>query len=56
MKTMKRDHIADMPRPDRLPALRYLEIAFTHYNEEYPHSALNYRSPREFRRLAASSN
>ena len=56
VKTMKRDHIAHMLRPDRLPALRYLEIAFTHYNEEYPHSALNYRSPREFRRLAASSN
>lgn len=56
VKTMKRDYISHMPRPDRLTALRNLEIAFTHYNEEHPHSALSYRSPREFRRTAASSN
>ncbi|PNF76404.1 IS3 family transposase [Stutzerimonas degradans] len=55
VKTMKRDYISHMPRPDRLTALRNPEIAFTHYNEEHPHSALNYRSPREFRRTAASS-
>ncbi|WP_417660054.1 integrase core domain-containing protein, partial [Pseudidiomarina sp.] len=29
--------------------------AFEHYNEEHPHSALKYRSPREFRRLAVTS-
>ncbi|WP_409521487.1 integrase core domain-containing protein [Pseudomonas sp.] len=29
-----------------------LAIAFEHYNEEHPHSALKYRSPREFERLA----
>ena len=56
VKTMKRDYITHMPRPDRLTALRNLEIAFAHYNEEHPHSALNYRSPREFRRMAALSN
>ncbi|GAB3465411.1 hypothetical protein GCM10027398_10650 [Azotobacter salinestris] len=41
VKTMKRDYIAHMPRPDCLTALRNLEIAFQHYNEEHPHSALN---------------
>ena len=56
VKTMKRDYIAHMPRPDRLTALHNLEIAFRHYNEEHPHSALSYRSPWEFRRIAASSN
>ncbi|WP_417787401.1 integrase core domain-containing protein, partial [Stutzerimonas xanthomarina] len=52
VKTMKRDYIAHMPRPDRQTALRNLAIAFEHYNEEHPHCALKYRSPREFRRLA----
>ncbi|MBB3102437.1 hypothetical protein FHR87_000810 [Azomonas macrocytogenes] len=33
-KTMKRDYIAHMPRSDRLT------IAFGHYNEQHPHSAL----------------
>jgi len=55
VKTMKRDYIAHMPRPDRLTARRNLEIVFQHYNEEHPHSALNYRSPREFRQLTATS-
>ncbi len=52
VKTMKRDYIRHMPKPDRATALRNLTIAFEHYNEEHPHSALKYRSPREFRRLA----
>ena len=56
VKTMKRDYVAHMPKPDRETALRNLTIAFEHYNEEHPHSALKYRSPREFRRLAAASN
>jgi putative transposase len=55
VKTMKRDYVAHMPKPDRETALRNLTIAFEHYNEEHPHSALKYRSPREFRRLAAAS-
>ncbi|MDH4554659.1 IS3 family transposase [Pseudomonas sp. BN417] len=55
VKTMKRDYIGHMPKPDRATALRNLAIAFEHYNEEHPHSALNYRSPREFRRLATTS-
>ncbi|BAT67782.1 hypothetical protein PALA35_04415 [Pseudomonas aeruginosa] len=52
MKTTKRDYIRHMPKPDRATALRNLATAFEHYNEEHPHSALKYRSPREFRRLA----
>ena len=55
VKTIKRDYVAHMPKPDRETALRNLTIAFEHYNEEHPHSALNYRSPREFRRLASAS-
>ena len=55
VKTMKRDYIRHMPKPDRATALRNLTIAFEHYNEEHPHSALKYRSPREFRRLAEAS-
>lgn len=48
--TVKRDYVAHMPKPDAVTALRYLGIAFEHCNEHHPHSALNYRSPREFRR------
>jgi putative transposase len=40
VKTRKRDYIAHMPRPDRLTALRNLAIAFEHYNEQHPYSAL----------------
>jgi len=47
--------MAESFKPDRETALRNLAIAFEHYNEQHPHSALNYRSPREFRRLAAAS-
>ncbi|WP_449100721.1 IS3 family transposase [Pseudomonas veronii] len=55
VKTIKRDYVVHMPKPDRETALRNLAIAFEHYNEQHPHSALKYRSPREFRRLAAAS-
>ncbi|MHC8298654.1 IS3 family transposase [Pseudomonas sp. ZS1P83] len=55
VKTIKRDYVAHMPKPDRETALRNLAIAFEHYNEQHPHSALNYRSPKEFRRLAAAT-
>lgn len=56
VKTIKRDYVAHMPKPDAATALRNLGIAFEHYNEHHPHSALKYRSPREFRRLAATSS
>lgn len=40
-ETIKRDYVAHMPKPDRETALRNLAIAFEHYNEQHPHSALN---------------
>ena len=32
VKTIKRDYVAHMPKPDRETALRNLAIAFEHYN------------------------
>ncbi|WP_086004916.1 IS3 family transposase [Ralstonia solanacearum] len=55
VKTMKRDYVAFMPKPNAATAARNLAIAFEHYNEQHPHSALKYRSPREFRRRTESS-
>jgi putative transposase len=55
VKTMKRDYVAFMPKPDAATAAHNLAIAFEHYNEKHPHSALKYRSPREFRRRTDSS-
>ncbi|MCO5784247.1 IS3 family transposase [Citrobacter meridianamericanus] len=54
VKTMKEDYIAFMPKPDVRTALRNLAAAFTHYNENHPHSALGYLSPREYRQQRAS--
>jgi len=55
VKTMKRDYIAICH--GRIARQHYAtwRFAFEHYNEEHPHSALKYRSPREFRRLAVTS-
>jgi putative transposase len=55
MKTMKHDYVAFMPKPDAATAVPNLAIAFEHYNKKHPHSALKYRSPREFRRTMDSS-
>lgn len=55
VKTMKRDYVAFMPKPDAVTAARNLAIAFEHYNEKHPHSALKYRSPRAFRRTMDSA-
>jgi transposase InsO family protein len=33
----------------------HLAVAFEHYNDKHPHSALKYRWPREFRRRTDSS-
>ena len=52
VKTMKRDYVSWMPKPDARTALQNLAIAFDHYNESHPHSALKYCSPREFRQRA----
>ncbi|MCX9427077.1 IS3 family transposase, partial [Escherichia coli] len=48
VKTIKRDYISVMPKPDGLTAAKNLAEAFEHYNEWHPHSALGYRSPREY--------
>ncbi|AEI82428.1 transposase (plasmid) [Cupriavidus necator N-1] len=53
LKTMKRDYVAFMPKPDAETAVHNLAIAFEHYNEQHPRSTLHYRSPREFRRAMA---
>ena len=42
VKTMKRDYISIMPKPDGLTAVKNLAEAFEHYNEWHPHSALGY--------------
>lgn len=54
-KTMKRDYISIMPKPDGLTAVKNLAEAFEHYNEWHPHSALGYRSPREYLRRRTSN-
>lgn len=56
VKTMKRDYVAFMPKPDARTTILNLALAFEHYNEHHPHSALKYRSPREFRRSRHSLN
>ncbi|WP_413621498.1 IS3 family transposase, partial [Klebsiella quasipneumoniae] len=55
VKTMKRDYISIMPKPDGLTAVKNLAEAFEHYNEWHPHSALGYRSPREYLRRRTSN-
>ncbi|WP_185749335.1 IS3 family transposase [Pantoea dispersa] len=55
VKTMKRDYISIMPKPDGLTAVKNLAQAFEHYNEWHPHSALGYRSPREYLRRRSSN-
>ncbi len=55
VKTIKRDYIEFMPKPDGLTAAKNLAEAFEHYNEWHPHSALGYRSPREYLRQQASN-
>ncbi|HBX8067845.1 TPA: IS3 family transposase [Klebsiella pneumoniae] len=54
VKTIKRDYISIMPKPDGLTAAKNLAEAFEHYNEWHPHSALGYRSPREYLRRRTS--
>jgi len=55
VKTMKRDYAAFMPKPGAATVAHNLAVAFEHYNEHHPHSALKCRSPREFRRRTDSS-
>ncbi|HAL1408893.1 TPA: IS3 family transposase [Escherichia coli] len=53
VKTIRRDYISIIPKPDGLTAAKNLAEAFEHYNEWHPHSALGYRSPREYLRQRA---
>ncbi len=55
VKTMKRDYISIMPKPDGLTAVNNLAEAFEHYSEWHPHSTLGYRSPREYLRRRTSN-
>ncbi|NJD85634.1 hypothetical protein EWM60_11360 [Candidatus Erwinia dacicola] len=54
VKTMERDYISVIPKPNRKVALMNLAVVFEHYNDKHPHSALEYRSPREYRRRRES--
>ncbi|WP_225519982.1 IS3 family transposase [Escherichia coli] len=45
VKTIKRDYISVMPKPDGLTAAKNLAEAFEHYNEWHPHSALGVMLP-----------
>ncbi len=55
VKTMKRDYISIMPKPDGLTAVKNLAEAFEHYNECHPYNSLGYRSPREYLRRRTSN-
>jgi putative transposase len=54
-KTMMREYVAFVPKPGASTAARNLAVAFEHYKEHHPLSALKYRSPRDFRRRPDSS-
>jgi putative transposase len=54
VRTIKRDYARVNPLPDARTVIKSLPVWFDHYNLVHPHSALRYRSPREF--LAARSN
>ncbi|VDR29241.1 insertion element IS2 transposase InsD [Raoultella terrigena] len=55
VKTMKEDYISFMPKPDVRTSLQNLAAAFNHYNENHPHSAQGYHSPREYRQQRGAS-
>ncbi len=54
VRTIKRDYARVNPLPDARTVIESLPLWFDHYNAFHPHSALRYRSPREF--IAAQSN
>ena len=49
VKTLKRDYVRVNPTPDAATVLAQLRTWFADYNLVHPHSALQYRSPDEFR-------
>jgi len=54
VRTIKRDYARVNQTPDARTVIENLPLWFGHYNAVHPHSALRYRSPREF--IAAQSN
>lgn len=54
VRTIKRDYARVNPLPDARTVIESLPFWFEHYNAVHPHSALRYRSPREF--IAAQSS
>jgi putative transposase len=54
VKTMKRDYISFMPKSDGDDGGTQPDHRPRAVQKEAIHSALNYRSPREYRRIAAS--
>ena len=55
VKTIKRDYARISARPDAASVLRQLDGWFEHYNRVHPHTALGYRSPREFRQMVETT-
>ena len=54
VKTFKRDYVDVQPKPDAQSVLQSIGAWFDDYNENHPHKALKWRSPREFRRQQRS--
>jgi len=50
VKTLKRDYAAFADKPDAKTVMQQLDRWFEHYNNQHPHSALKYLSPRMFRK------
>lgn len=50
VKTLKRDYVAFADKSDGKTVMQKLDDWFEHYNNKHPHSALNYLSPRMFRK------
>lgn len=55
VRTIKCNDVDFMPKPEPARAMWNLVLALEYCDEHHPHSALKYRSPREFRRRQASS-
>jgi putative transposase len=50
VNTLKRDDVSQMDRSTVATVLAQLPDAFEHFNEVHPHKALQWKSPRMFRR------
>jgi putative transposase len=55
VRTFQRDYARVRPCPDAQTVLQSLSAWFTHYNEVHPHSALGYRSLRQFIRATLTA-